>query len=171
MQGEGVVVCGVSCARYSGLPAAQAAAAHALHGSTPLPQLLGSTADAEVLPWGIDAVQGTTKVAPTRTVGSGVTVCIVDSGLWGAHPDLVSNALSGCGMSAGAGSNPAAYADTCPFEWDADLVAHGSHVAGTIGAPANGRGVVGVIPGEAGCRQPFAPSPAHSRQLGGHEAL
>lgn len=103
-----------------------------------------------MLPWGVEAVQGLSTLVPNRTAGTGVSVCIVDSGLWGAHPDLGANALSGCGMSAGASLSPAAaaaFADTCPFEWDADVVGHGSHVAGTIGALANGRGVVGVIPG------------------------
>jgi subtilisin family serine protease len=34
----------------------------------------------------------------------------------------------------------------CPFLWDGDIVGHGTHVSGTIGAPANGVGVIGVIP-------------------------
>ncbi|KAI8470356.1 MAG: peptidase S8/S53 domain-containing protein [Monoraphidium minutum] len=104
---------------------------------------LDGLAGGEVMPWGVKAVQGESKLVPASTKGSGVTVCIIDSGVWGGHPDLkAGNALAGCGLGGGG-------AAACPFNWSEDLVAHGTHVAGTIAAPRNGAGVVGVIPGGA----------------------
>jgi len=81
----------------------------------------GGTLDADV---DASAAWGTTR-------GAGVTVAVVDSGVDAGHPDLV----------------------TVPGkDWvddDAvpqDLNGHGTHVAGTIAAPENGLGVVGVAP-------------------------
>lgn len=34
----------------------------------------------------------------------------------------------------------------CPFLWNGDIVGHGTHCTGTIAAPQNGIGVIGVIP-------------------------
>jgi len=112
---------------------------------------LGDYAGAEVMPWGVRAVEGDSTKVPTKTAGSGVTVCIIDSGVWSGHPDLKNNTLSGCGMAAGGQASGTSAGDTemCPFTWDNDVVAHGTHVAGTIAAVRNGRGVVGVIPGGA----------------------
>ncbi len=33
-----------------------------------------------------------------------------------------------------------------PSQWSDDITGHGTHVAGIIGAPQNGKGVVGAIP-------------------------
>jgi hypothetical protein len=75
-------------------------------------------------------------------------VCIVDSGLEQAHPEYVNTTGGGSGTSSlslsGCSGSPA-----CPYEWSKDVVGHGSHVAGTIAAPRNGVGVVGVMGGGA----------------------
>ncbi|KAF8059403.1 fls [Scenedesmus sp. PABB004] len=116
---------------------------------------------------------------PNRTDDAGVIVCVIDrralaggepargaagagagrraqpgtlsparrrrrrSGLDGGHPDLARNALDGC-----KGQDSVAPAG-CPFQWDQDLVNHGTHVAGTVAAQRNGAGSVGVVPGPA----------------------
>jgi thermitase len=65
--------------------------------------------------------------------GAGATVAVVDSGVDLAHPDLA------------AGLEPG-------YDWvdddsvPQDLHGHGTHVAGTVAAPENGVGVVGVAP-------------------------
>lgn len=104
-------------------------------------QLQPQVPNSEVLPWGIREVGAWNpdfqKLPPKgRTI-----VCIIDSGLWGGHPEYSGtaaagpqNTLSGCQDSG-----------SCPFEWKSDVVGHGTHVAGTIGAPQNGVGVVGVM--------------------------
>jgi subtilisin len=60
-------------------------------------------------------------------------VAIVDTGIDASHPDL--NVVGGHNCST---SNPDAWQDDN---------GHGTHVAGTVGAIDNGRGVVGVAPG------------------------
>jgi hypothetical protein len=110
---------------------------------------LADYAGAEVMPWGIKAIEADSALVPNRTAGSGVTVCVIDSGMWGGHPDLKGNRLSGCGVGVTGAGESGSSPKECPFEWDRDRVAHGTHVAGTIAALSNGRGVVGVIPGGA----------------------
>ena len=96
--------------------------------------------ESEVVPWGIDAVQarniwdvdGNGVVDSGATDGSGIKVCIIDTGYYGAHVDLPDNVT---GMS------------QVDNDWTVDGVGHGSHVAGTINAINNGLGVVGVNPG------------------------
>lgn len=109
---------------------------------------LDDFAGGETMPWGIAAVQGNTTLVPAKTAGTGVTVCVIDSGVWGKHPDLQPNNLAGCGMDR-APRGGVAGEGACPYRWDEDLVGHGTHVSGTIGAMKNGQGVVGVIPGGA----------------------
>ncbi|WP_290653016.1 S8 family serine peptidase [Idiomarina sp.] len=60
-------------------------------------------------------------------------VCIIDSGYDLGHPDLQSAGVDGS-YNSGTGN------------WYTDESGHGTHVAGTIAALANGTGVVGVLP-------------------------
>jgi len=81
--------------------------------------------------WGVKQI-GAGAVHPYNK-GTGVKVAIIDSGMDYTHPDLAANYAGG-------------------YDWvndDGDPMddnGHGSHVAGTIAAAANGTGVVGVAP-------------------------
>jgi len=85
----------------------------------------------ETTPWG----QGAINVADLTDENSGNrTVCIIDSGYDLSHNDLSGNRVGGTNDSGtGQWSDPG------------NNNAHGTHVAGTIAAIANGEGVVGVM--------------------------
>jgi serine protease len=88
---------------------------------------------AEVTPYGITMVQ--TQQVPATSDAGRIKVCIIDSGLAGAHEDFVGLPITGTNDSK---SGP----------WNVDLCGHGTHVAGTVAAVAgNNVGVVGVAPG------------------------
>lgn len=106
---------------------------------------LGFDADGgDEQPYGIAAVQAnpTSTSGPLDGNAGNVTVCIIDSGLDMRHPDHASN------------GNIQGYTDTraggwtsdSPPTWDTDENSHGTHVAGTIAALNNQKGVVGVAP-------------------------
>jgi len=88
----------------------------------------------QVVPWGIDAVQAP-LVWAEGYLGEGVTVCVIDTGLYAEHEDLV-----GLPFIDG-------YSQV-DDEWDFDGYGHGTHVVGTIGAVDNDLGVIGVSPGK-----------------------
>ncbi len=85
------------------------------------------TPPAEETPWGIARVNGGGS-------GTFATAWVIDSGIDLSHPDLnVDNTRSKTFV---------------PFTLNAsDQNGHGTHVAGTIAAKANGIGVIGVAPG------------------------
>ncbi len=100
----------------------------------PLRYLAADPADPyeeQVMPWGIEAVQAPEVWAEGYT-GEGVTVCIIDTGLYADHEDLWEpERMDGFSQIPGE-------------EWFTDGYGHGTHVAGTIGALNNEIGVVGV---------------------------
>ena len=82
----------------------------------------------QVTPYGITKVQAPQTVA-TGADGTGIKVCVIDSGIHAGHEDFAGIAMSGY-----------------PSGWDNDQCGHGTHVAGTIAAANNSLGVIGVSP-------------------------
>jgi lantibiotic leader peptide-processing serine protease len=125
----------------------------ALHeGSPGGPRHGGSTAGMDrfdPLAWGLAMV----KSDQARTVNAGdarVLVGILDSGIDGAHPDLAGQLETA--LSRNFTEDIPAIDGACEFascidppNWDDS--GHGTHVAGTVAAAANGLGVSGVAPG------------------------
>jgi len=90
---------------------------------------------AQTLPTGIDRIQGDTSSQlsgnGTGSVGDGLAVAVIDTGIDLDHPEL--NVAGGHNCSTGRSFD--------------DGNGHGTHVAGTIGARDDGNGVVGMAPG------------------------
>ena len=86
---------------------------------------------AETVPAGVGQIQA--PAAWPSSQGEGVRVAVLDTGIDRTHPDLVANYRGGVSFVPGA---------TTPM----DDHGHGTHCAGTIAAPINGVGVVGVAP-------------------------
>lgn len=84
----------------------------------------------ETIDWGLE--QSGIKNTWKQTKGDGVRVAVLDTGIDRDHPDLES-AIE-------------AYANFTASPFDADRNGHGTHCAGTVGARANGAGVIGVAP-------------------------
>jgi hypothetical protein len=85
---------------------------------------------AQTTPYGYNLV-GTNLITEAEPVDGPVTVCIIDSGYSLGHEDLPSQNVLGT-TNSGTGNS---LTDTC---------GHGTHVAGTIAAVANDKGVLGV---------------------------
>jgi subtilisin family serine protease len=99
----------------------------------PLP--IGDPTTEQVMPFGIERVQAP-QVWAEGYLGEGITVCIIDTGLYVAHEDIDDAYVIG-----GHSQDPNS-------EWYQDGYGHGTHVAGTISAADNGVGVIGVSPGK-----------------------
>jgi subtilisin family serine protease len=110
--------------------------AQALQGLRNNPNVVLIEADAprypmgQVTPYGVPMVQAPEAVA-VGADGSGIKVCVIDSGIKSDHEDF-------------AGVSMAGY----PSGWNNDSCGHGTHVAGTIAAANNSAGVIGVSPGK-----------------------
>jgi serine protease len=99
----------------------------------------------QVVPYGIDMVQARDIWDANRNgnidnrapTGAGCTVCVIDTGLYTEHEDLLDVDVDG-GYS---------QVDEDPDRWSYDGHGHGTHVTGTITAMHNNIGVVGVTPG------------------------
>jgi subtilisin family serine protease len=93
---------------------------------------VGALAAGERMDWGL-TLFGIPELWQ-RTMGQGVRVAVLDTGIDENHPDL-KDAILDVRDFTGSRSGPA------------DKQGHGTHVAGTIGARRNELGVVGVAPG------------------------
>ncbi|MBN2506568.1 MAG: S8 family serine peptidase [Verrucomicrobia bacterium] len=87
---------------------------------------------AEQTPYGVTTVDAPT-VWDLGSSGGGVTVGVIDTGVYAAHEDLEGQAVSG-------------EASATTGDWDFDGAGHGTHVVGTILAADNDVGVIGVAP-------------------------
>lgn len=83
-------------------------------------------------PWGISKIRAT-EVHDTGDKGTGIKVCVIDTGIDYNHPDLKANYKEGYNFLAG---------NTDPL----DDNGHGTHVSGIIAAVDSDTGVVGVAP-------------------------
>lgn len=96
----------------------------------PEPADAAAPADKEI-PWGVARVNA--AAAWDYTSGSGVKVAVIDTGVDFNHPDLAPNYKGG-------------YNAVDPAAAPLDDQGHGTHVAGTIAAVRDSKGVAGVAP-------------------------
>jgi hypothetical protein len=85
----------------------------------------------ESIPYGISMVQAD-QVWDQGVTGSGVKVCVIDTGIDQDHEDFVTDRLTGLTSSS--------------YPWNSDGYGHGTHCSGTIAAARNNGGVIGVAP-------------------------
>jgi subtilisin family serine protease len=88
----------------------------------------------EDIPYGVNLVKAPEFWSTYNKKGSGVKVCVVDTGLLGTHEDLKDADVDGSSST------------DLVIPYSQDGHGHGTHVSGTIGATENGKGVVGVAP-------------------------
>jgi len=91
--------------------------------------------EANEVPPGVELIQA--PAIWNETKGKGITVAVLDTGCDSSHPDLREQIIGGRNFTDDDGSNPDIYLDHN---------GHGTHVAGTIAAQQNDKGVVGVAP-------------------------
>ncbi|MET9615550.1 S8 family peptidase [Kitasatospora indigofera] len=94
----------------------------------------------ETVRWDMTQIKADQAWAVT-TGSPGVKVGVLDTGVDDLHQDLAPNFDAADSVSCAYGK-----ADTRTGAWR-DVDTHGTHVAGTIAAAKNGKGVVGVAPG------------------------
>ncbi|MGN8646640.1 S8 family peptidase [Gracilibacillus sp. HCP3S3_G5_1] len=92
--------------------------------------------DTSEVPAGIEMIQAPKKWEAGYK-GSDVVVAVIDTGCDPNHPDLRSRIIDGRNFTTDNYKSPRDFSDQN---------GHGTHVAGTIAAVLNGRGVVGVAP-------------------------
>ncbi len=100
--------------------------------SIPVPESPRLAVDPKEIPWGVKRVNAPS--AWNTTLGRGVKVGVIDTGIDYNHPDLKANYAGG-------------YNALDQSKTPLDDNGHGTHVAGIIGAAADGLGVAGVAPG------------------------
>ncbi|MGE9752332.1 S8 family peptidase [Bacillus inaquosorum] len=89
----------------------------------------------EIIPEGVRMI-GAPEMWEKENKGQGVVIAVLDSGCDTRHPDLQDRIIGGHNFTI-EGENDQDYSD---YHW------HGTHVAGTIAANHNGKGLIGVAP-------------------------
>lgn len=95
-----------------------------------------TTDDEEVVPWGTKVVWQGEDISQRGNFASDTYAFVIDSG--------VSDATGDINFATNANWHRSWISGESPFT---DVNGHGTHVAGTIGALLNGKGIVGVAPG------------------------
>ena len=103
------------------------------------------------LQWDMEMIHATATGSYAKDQGDpGVLVGIIDTGVDGSHPDIAPNfslSLSRNFVTDIPGvDGPACEVPSCVDPVDVDDGAHGTHVAGIVGAALNGLGTAGVAP-------------------------
>jgi subtilisin family serine protease len=114
------------------------------------PGLTASPDPLASLQWDMAMIHATASGSYAKDQGDpGVTVGIIDTGVDGSHPDIAPNfsaSLSRNFVTDIPAIDGACEHPSCVDPVDEDDGAHGTHVAGTIGAALNGIGIAGVAP-------------------------
>jgi subtilisin family serine protease len=119
-------------------------------GDAHRPQVTGS--ESEPLAdrqWDMAMIGATADGAHQQATGAGVDVGIIDTGIDGTHPDIAPNFDAERSVNFTTDipeiDGPCEFAG-CVDPADVDGDGHGTHVAGTVAAAANGFGIGGVAP-------------------------
>ncbi len=99
-------------------------------GARPARRVTPAAGGTQTTPYGISMVQADMV---SDSLASDRKLCIIDSGIDRAHEDLNGITVDGVNL-------------TTSGDWFTDENSHGTHVAGTIAAIDNTRGVIGVLP-------------------------
>ncbi len=119
----------------SAAPSFQAAPLPSFSGvMSGVPRFQHNAAVSGEIPWGVRRVKA--PAAWDTTEGKGVKVAVIDTGIKANHPELDGQVVGGY----------SAIDDSEAYESWQDDNGHGTHVAGTIAAKRDGKGVVGVAP-------------------------
>lgn len=98
-------------------------------------QFIAHVEEVTEVPKGVEMIQA--PIVWEKTKGSGMTIAILDTGCDLTHPDLKDRIIGGRNFTNDDNGNKDVYRD---------YNGHGTHVAGTMAATQNQRGVVGVAP-------------------------
>jgi major intracellular serine protease len=92
--------------------------------------------EARETPKGVKLIQAP-AIWEESSMGDGVVVAVIDTGVQTNHPDLAGRVIGGRNFTTDYNGDPNNYLDNN---------GHGTHVSGTIAAISNHKGVVGVAP-------------------------
>jgi subtilisin family serine protease len=112
-------------------------------------QAAGAAEPFASLQWDMRLINATPQTSYKRQRGKGVRVGIIDTGIDGSHPDIAPNfnaSLSRNFTTDDPTIDGPCEVPSCKDPANVDENGHGTHVAGTVGAPINKLGMSGVAP-------------------------